>query len=57
MAQFAHSTFDPALVAEVMSSESSEDDTDGKKDFQTRGFSWRSQRAHNVRALTPYSDL
>ncbi|KAG9101022.1 hypothetical protein FRC06_003449 [Ceratobasidium sp. 370] len=47
MPQFAHSTFDPALVPEVMSSESSEDDTDGKKDFQTRGFSWRSQRAHH----------
>ncbi|KAF8759871.1 hypothetical protein RHS01_02001 [Rhizoctonia solani] len=39
--------FEPALIPEVMSSESSEDDTDGKKDFQTRGFSWRSQRAQN----------
>ncbi|CAE6467246.1 unnamed protein product [Rhizoctonia solani] len=46
--QFAHTTFDPALIPEVMSSESSEDEADGKKDFQTRGFSWRSQRAQNL---------
>ncbi|CCO30644.1 hypothetical protein BN14_04674 [Rhizoctonia solani AG-1 IB] len=45
--QFAHATFEPALIPDVMSSESSEDDTDGKKDFQIRGFSWRSQRAQN----------
>ncbi|CAE6434395.1 unnamed protein product [Rhizoctonia solani] len=46
--QFGHTTFDPALIPEVMSSESSEDEADGKKDFQTRGFSWRSQRAQNL---------
>jgi len=43
----AHDSFAPALTVEVMSSDSSEEDEEGKRSFHLRGFSWRSQRAYN----------